>query len=181
MNLLVSCTGNQISRIKMTLNLCICGHTVWPWVFSLNHTSHLCNICMWVQSKSDSRAFFGLLRFPSLVEIDSCQHKDNIILWIIIQRIMLSLCWHESISTREGKRSKPKKALESDLDWTHIQILQRWEVWFREKTQGQTVWPHIQRFKVIFIREIWLPVQETRRFILYPGDSQNIWESWHVW
>ena len=39
----------------------------------------------------------------------------------------------------------------------------------------------VQRLKVTFIREIWLPIQETRRFVLYPGDSRIIWESWHVW
>ena len=31
-----------------------------------------------------------------------------------------------------------------------------------------------------FIREIWWPIQEISRFELYPGDSQIIWESWHV-
>ena len=28
----------------------------------------------------------------------------------------------------------------------------------------------VQRFKVAFIQEIWLPVQETRRYVLYPGE-----------
>ena len=38
----------------------------------------------------------------------------------------------------------------------------------------------VQRFQVAFIREIWLPVRETGRFVLYPGDSRIIRESWHV-
>ena len=38
----------------------------------------------------------------------------------------------------------------------------------------------VQRFKVAFIREIWLPVRETGRFVLYPGDTRIIRESWHV-
>ena len=37
----------------------------------------------------------------------------------------------------------------------------------------------VQRFKLAFIREIWLPVRETGRFVLYPGDSWIIRESWH--
>ena len=37
----------------------------------------------------------------------------------------------------------------------------------------------VQRFKVAFILEIWLSVWETGRFVLYPGDSRIIQESWH--
>ena len=36
------------------------------------------------------------------------------------------------------------------------------------------------KVKLTFSREIWLPVQETGRFVLYPGDSRIIRESWHV-
>ena len=38
----------------------------------------------------------------------------------------------------------------------------------------------VQRFKVSFIREMWLPVRETGRFELYPGNFRIIGESWHV-
>ena len=34
-----------------------------------------------------------------------------------------------------------------------------------------------QRFKVAFIREIWLTVRETRRFVLYPGNFRIIREN----
>ena len=39
----------------------------------------------------------------------------------------------------------------------------------------------VQRFKVAFVREIWLLIRETGRFTLYLGDSRIIRESWHVW
>ena len=39
----------------------------------------------------------------------------------------------------------------------------------------------VQRFKDAFIGEIWLPVRETGRFVLCPGDSRIIRENWHVW
>ena len=35
----------------------------------------------------------------------------------------------------------------------------------------------VQRFQVAFIRSIWLPVWETGRLVLYPGDSWIIQES----
>ena len=38
----------------------------------------------------------------------------------------------------------------------------------------------VKRFQVAFIREIWLPVRENGRFVLYPGESRIIRESWHV-
>ena len=38
----------------------------------------------------------------------------------------------------------------------------------------------VLRFKVAFIREILLLVRETRGFVLHPGDSRIIRESWHV-
>ena len=38
----------------------------------------------------------------------------------------------------------------------------------------------VQRLKLAFVWEIWLPVRETGRFVLYPEDSRIIRESWHV-
>ena len=57
--------------------------------------------------------------------------------------------------------------------------LKKWQGEFKKKNEIVLIRLHletgrlhtvVQRFKVTFIREIWLPGRETRRFVLYPGE-----------
>ena len=56
---------------------------------------------------------------------------------------------------------------------------EKFKFWGKKRAKSQT--KAQKSLRDDFIQQIWWPAQESERSVPYPGDSQIIWESWHVW